>query len=309
MDAGDFVLPVDKPEGPTSHDVVGMARRALGTRRVGHTGTLDPFASGVRVLCFGRATRLAEYLPGLDKRYVAQARRGVATDTLDREGEVVAEDDGWSKLSAEAVETALRSFVGEVQQVPPQFSAKKVHGEAMHRKARRGERVELAPVSITVHGMELLHFDAPHVTFDVRCSTGTYVRALARDLGRALGVGAHLTALRRTSVGPFQLDDALAVDDLERAEAVQARRVSPLRALGHLPTVEVEEREAVRIRHGQRVRIETPVAPGDGGAGPAAGPVAVAQRSDLVVVAQGAELVAVARLEDGVVKPTKVFPA
>lgn len=309
MDAGDFVLPVDKPEGPTSHDVVGMARKALGTRRVGHTGTLDPFASGVLVLCIGRATRLAEYLTGLDKRYVAQARLGVATGTLDREGEVVAEDDGWSKLSTEAVETALRSFVGEVQQVPPQFSAKKVDGEAMHRKARRGERVELPPVSITVHGMELIDFDAPDVTFGVRCSTGTYVRALARDLGHALGVGAHLTALRRTSVGPFELDDALAVDDLERVEAVQARRVSPLRALGHLPTVEVEESEAVRIRHGQRVRIETTVAPGDVGAEPAAGLVAVAQGSDLVAVAQGADLVAVARLEDGVLKPTKVFPA
>lgn len=298
MDAGGYVLPVSKPVGPTSHDVVAMARRSLGIRRVGHTGTLDPFASGLLVLCVGRATRLAEYLSGLDKTYVAEARLGVSTDTLDREGTVVAEDDGWRALDAESVATGLQSFVGEIQQVPPQFSAKKVDGEAMHRRARRGERLELPPVSVRVHSAELLRFEPPSVEFTVHCSTGTYIRALARDLGEALGVGAHLTSLRRTTVGPFDVTDAVSVEDLEQADIVRAARVPPLAALSHLATVEVNEGEAARIRHGQRVRIEAPV-----GARP------VAEGDHLVAVAHDDQLVAVARFEDGVVKPSKVFAA
>ncbi|NNL31137.1 MAG: tRNA pseudouridine(55) synthase TruB [Gemmatimonadetes bacterium] len=302
---GDYVLPVDKPEGPTSHDVVAMARRGLGTRRVGHTGTLDPFASGLLVLCVGRATRLAEYLSGLDKRYAAEARLGVSTDTLDREGELIEEDDGWKTVKIEAVEAALRTLEGRIQQVPPQYSAKKVGGEAMHRKARRGESVDLAPVAVDVYELQLLRFEPPTVTFGVHCSTGTYVRALARDLGKALGVGAHLTALRRTSVGPFDLEDAVEANDLGQADAVEASRVSPLAALSHLPTLQVADDVAARVRHGQRVRMGTP------GVGADALPVdAVAgSAARLVAVAHADDLVAVGRLEDGVLKPAKVFPA
>ncbi|MDX1495898.1 MAG: tRNA pseudouridine(55) synthase TruB [Longimicrobiales bacterium] len=295
MDAGDYVLPVDKPEGPTSHDVVAMARKALGTRKIGHTGTLDPFASGLLVLCVGRATRLAEYLTGLEKSYVARARLGVTTDTLDREGDVVEERDGWQDLTRKRIEEGLSAFVGEVRQVPPQFSAKKVGGEAMHRKARRGETVALDPVPVTIHSMELLAVELPDITFAVRCSTGTYVRALARDVGQRLGVGAHLTELRRTRVGAFSVDDALTVEDLEDADRVASARIVPADAMSHLPRVELDDAGAARIRHGQRVPVPAASLPG------AAIGAVIAVLDD--------DLVAVARLEDGVLRPSKVFPA
>lgn len=308
---GDYVLPVDKPVGPTSHDVVAMARRALGTRRIGHTGTLDPFASGLLVLCVGRATRLAEYLTGLDKTYVAEARLGIATDTLDREGVVVATDTNWEAVDSAAVEGCLSTFVGPQEQVPPQYSAKKVDGEAMHRKARRGESVDLAPVPVEVYSLELLRFEPPHVTFSVHCSSGTYVRALARDIGHTLGVGAHLTALRRTRVGSFCVDGAVAVEDLENHGAVVAARCAPLTALSHLAVLSVDEAEAVRIRHGQRLRVQartgggadSPRSPVDQGTGPG-----VRSGDALVAVARAGDLVAIARIDDGVLKPTKVFP-
>jgi len=159
----DFVVPIDKPEGPTSHDIVGAVRRALGTRRVGHTGTLDPFASGLLLMCIGRATRLAEYLSDLDKSYEAVARLGVTTDTLDLKGEVVCERSGWVDLDIDRVTAAVMGFQGTLDQVPPQFSAKKVDGEAMHRRARRGERVELPPCKVTVHEIVLLSMDSTTV--------------------------------------------------------------------------------------------------------------------------------------------------
>lgn len=295
-----FVLPVDKPEGPTSHDVVAQARRALGTRKIGHTGTLDPFASGLLILCVGRATRLAEYLTGLPKSYVAEARLGVETDTLDREGRVVAETDGWERLTREEIESAATTLVGEIEQVPPQFSAKKVGGEAMHRRARRGETVELAPAPVTIYDLEVDEVDLPRVTFRVRCSSGTYVRALARDLGAGLGVGAHLTALRRTAVGGLEVERAVSLDALDDAEAVEAARLSPVDALAHLSRIEVDAGAARRIRHGQRIRHaqESHVehVEDDGDLQP-------------VLVTRGGELVAVADIEGGVLKPRKVFPA
>lgn len=304
-----FVLPVDKPEGPTSHDVVALARRALGTRKIGHTGTLDPFASGLLVLCVGRATRLAEYLTGLPKSYVAEARLGVETDTLDREGRVVAETDVWAGLTRDEIESATTALVGEIEQVPPQFSAKKVGGEAMHRKARRGETVELPPVPVTIYALEVHEVDLPRVTFSVRCSSGTYVRALARDLGAGLGVGAHLTALRRTAVGGLDVERAASLDALDVVEVVEAARLSPVDALAHLARIEVDADAARRIRHGQRIHHAKESR--------TAAESRTAQKSrvehdgDLepVLVTRGGELVAVADVEGGVLKPRKVFPA
>ncbi|NIP58321.1 MAG: tRNA pseudouridine(55) synthase TruB, partial [Gemmatimonadetes bacterium] len=203
----DGVLPVDKPVGPTSHDVVARARRALDTGRIGHTGTLDPFASGLLLLCVGPATRLSEYLTALEKSYVAVARLGVGTDTLDPEGAVVERSDSWSELDRARIEEASASFLGRREQVPPQFSAKKVGGEAMYARARRGERVELSPIPVEIHELELLGVDLPDVRLRIRCSSGTYVRALARDLGAALGEPAHLAELRRTAVGSFRVQD------------------------------------------------------------------------------------------------------
>lgn len=327
--AGDFVLPVDKPEGPTSHDVVATARRALGIRRIGHTGTLDPFASGLLVLCVGRATRLSQYLSGLDKSYVAEARLGIETDTLDRDGAVVAESDGWSGLELEVVEAALSSLVGDVEQVPPQFSAKKVAGEAMYRKARRGERVALAPVSVTVHEIELVAVRLPTVRFAVRCTTGTYIRAIARDLGARLGVGAHLTELRRISIGRFRVAAAVSLDELADEQRVARALVAPIDAVGHLARVEVDAETAERLRHGQRVRhldepklgteprseraddalvgrADSALASGSGGTPPfESGPVS--REPGVVAVSRAGDLLAIGRLEDRVLRPIKVF--
>jgi tRNA pseudouridine55 synthase len=296
---GDYVLPVDKPAGPTSHDVVAAARRALGTRRVGHTGTLDPFASGLLLLCVGRATRLAEYLSGLDKRYEATARLGVETDTLDHDGEVVREAE-LAGLAPEAVLDALAGFAGAQDQVPPQYSAKKVAGEAMHRRARRGEQVELEPVRVTVYSVEALEVTLPEVRFAVHCSSGTYIRAIARDLGRALGVGAHLTALRRTAIGRFSVEDAVAVDQLDDTEGVAAARIAPIDAVGHLREIAVGEEEADRLRHGQRLRVEAPATDGTEDA-------AASRSPERVAVAHAGTLLAIGDLDDGVLRPRKVF--
>ncbi len=286
-DAG-MVLPVDKPVGPTSHDVVAEARKALGTRKIGHTGTLDPFASGLLMLCVGPATRIAEYLSGMDKSYVATARLGESTTTDDIEGETVASHAGWSSLDADRIAEALNGFVGAQDQVPPQYSAKKIDGEAMYHKARRGEYVALEPNRVTIHDAELLSVDLPTVRFSVRCSTGTYIRAIARDLGEALGVGAHLTALRRIAVGNFDVDRAIPLSSLGDGAEVARVRLTPLEALEHLPSWDVDPETARRLAHGQRVPC------------PEAG-------STPLIVSAGGALLAVGEASGGVFKPSKVF--
>ena len=285
----DFVLPVDKPEGPTSHDIVGAVRRSLGLRRVGHTGTLDPFASGLLLVCVGRATRLAEYLSGLDKTYEAVAKLGETTDTLDREGEVLRRRDGWVGLGPERIEEALAGLRGPIEQIPPAFSAKKVRGEAAHRRVRRGESVELGPASVTVHALELMSLELPLVGLRVRCSTGTYVRALARDLGETLGVGAHLVGLRRRAVGAFGVETAIGLDDLDDAEVVSRAAIEPLDALAHLPSFVADDTEAIRLRQGRAVDVVDGALEG------------------LVAVAHGGELLAVGESAGGVLRPRKVF--
>lgn len=250
------VLPVDKPAGWTSHDVVARARRALGERRVGHTGTLDPFATGLLLLCVGEATRLAEYLTGLDKVYEATLRLGVATDSGDLDGAVVATSEAWPGVGAGAVEGALRALRGEVWQTPPALSAKKVGGVPAHRRVRRGEDVALEPRRIEVHELEMTLFDPPVVGLRVRCSSGTYVRALARDLGEALGVGAHLTALRRTAVGPYGVDGAVPVEEFEAGREAAARALlPPLAAVRHLPSLEVDAEGAADLARGRAVEV------------------------------------------------------
>ncbi|NJD18085.1 MAG: tRNA pseudouridine(55) synthase TruB [Gemmatimonadetes bacterium] len=256
------VLPVDKPVGVTSHDVVAYARRALGERRIGHTGTLDPFASGLLLLCVGEATRIAEYLAGMDKAYDATARLGVATDSGDRDGSVLATSDAWRGVSRAALEAALAGFRGPLEQLPPSLSAKKVDGVPAHRRVRRGEEVTLRPQRVTVHELELLCFEPPDVGLRLRCSPGTYVRSLARDLGAALGVGAHLTTLRRTSVGPFAVDSAARLADLDDRARVEAVLLRPLAALGHLPRCTVDPDSARHLKHGRAVEVpDAPDAP------------------------------------------------
>ncbi|MFL5542397.1 MAG: tRNA pseudouridine(55) synthase TruB [Longimicrobiaceae bacterium] len=285
------MLPVDKPVGPTSHDAVAAVRRALKTRVVGHTGTLDPFASGLLLVCAGRATRLAEYLTGLPKTYVATMRLGAATDTDDLTGRVTGGADDLRAVTREQVMAALQAQVGTIEQLPPTYSAKKVDGERMYAAARRGEAVERKPVAVTVYAIRVLRMDLPDVEFEVECGAGTYIRAIARDVGAALGAGGHLRALRRTKVGPHAVDGAVPLDALGDAGRVRAALLSPLAAVSHLPRVTVDEAGIAALRHGRAVP-----APGDA---PEAAPLALAS-------AEG-ELLAIGERFDNIIRPRKVF--
>ena len=257
------VLVVDKPVGPTSFAVLRQVRRALmrasgGAERapkLGHGGTLDPMASGVLPVCVGEATKVIPFLLDADKEYLAAVRFGVETDTLDATGQVVSEKPT-GDLDAARVEAALTGFRGEIEQVPPMFSALKHHGKPLYRYARAGQTVERAPRRVKVYEIALLAFEVPdRARLRVRCSKGTYIRSLAADLGRQLGVGAHLTELRRTASGPFVLAQALSLGDID-AWVDQGRPlpfVSLREALAHLPAVTVGEALAWRLARGQRV--------------------------------------------------------
>lgn len=209
------LLVIDKPSRITSHDVVQHVRRALRVKQVGHTGTLDPMATGVLVVCVGVATRVSEYLLGHDKAYRATIRLGVETDTYDATGEVVATQP--VNIEREALEAALTQFVGATQQTPPMHSAIKRDGQKLYELARAGIEVERESRSVIMHTIDLIDYQSPDVTIDVRSSAGTYIRSLAHDLGAALGTGAHLIALRRTIVGPFGLDQAIGLAEFEAA--------------------------------------------------------------------------------------------
>ncbi len=263
-DPTDGLLVVDKPGGWTSHDVVGRVRRLAGTRKVGHAGTLDPMATGVLVLGVNRATRLLTYLVGADKEYTATIRLGQATVTDDAEGEVTAAA-GAAPLPPGALESALAPLRGPIDQVPSSVSAIKVDGQRSYARVRGGEQVELAARPVVIHRFDVLDqrgataADGTAVTdldVVVGCSSGTYVRALARDLGAALGTGGHLTALRRTRVGPFTLDGAADLAALGTAH--EAGRPVPLLSLtaasrAVFPVRELSERETTAVRYGQRV--------------------------------------------------------
>ncbi|HET7230000.1 MAG TPA: tRNA pseudouridine(55) synthase TruB [Longimicrobium sp.] len=287
------VLPVDKPEGPTSHDVVARVRRALGTRAVGHTGTLDPFASGLLLVCVGPATRLAEYLTGLPKVYVATMRLGAATDTDDLTGEVIGGSDAWRSVTREQVEAALQAQVGTIQQLPPIYSAKKVDGERMYAAARRGEAVERKPATVNIYSIRLLGMDLPDVEFEVECGAGTYIRAIARDAGDLLGVGGHLRTLRRTRVGPHAVERAVPLDLLDQAERVREAMLTPLEAVAHLPRAIVDEPGIAALRHGRALSASAEI--------PAGRPVALATEEGT--------LLAIGERSGDLIQPRKVFVA
>ena len=229
------VLLVDKPSGLTSHDVVDRIRRAAGTRRVGHTGTLDPAATGLLVLCIGAATRLSEHLTGLDKVYEGTMRLGLTTDSYDLDGTILQERDV-PELAIADIQDACNAFIGDIQQVPPMVSAVKVGGERLYKKARAGETVEREARAVTVSEFEVLSYTKPDALIRVRCTRGTYVRSLCHDVGEALGCGAALAALRRTFVGRYSVADALPVDAYVSRPDVEARLMSMDTALD-LPTV------------------------------------------------------------------------
>jgi tRNA pseudouridine55 synthase len=262
------ILIIDKPAGWTSHDVVARARRVLREKRVGHTGTLDPFATGVLVLLVGRATRLAQFLSGSEKEYEATIRLGFATDTGDLTGERRggAEVADCAGVSRAALESALANLRGEIEQVPPMYSAKKVAGKKLYELARQGREVERKAARVRVSEFEIVadadgSFIKSNVegTCDVRarvvCSAGTYVRTLAESAGENLGTGAHLAALRRTRAGAFTLESAASLEELPRLCEEGARFLVPVEvALPHLPAAHLTAEEALRVRHGAAVR-------------------------------------------------------
>jgi tRNA pseudouridine55 synthase len=261
---------VDKPQGMTSHDVVARIRRLAGTRRVGHAGTLDPMATGVLVVGVEKATRLLGHLALSEKEYSATIRLGQATDTDDAEGQVIAEAPA-AGIGREAIEAAAGALTGEIQQTPPGYSAVKVAGQRAYRLARQGAPPELAARAVTVrdftvHAVRrsggLLDVDA-----SVTCSSGTYIRALARDLGAALGVGGHLTALRRTRVGPYTVAGAQTLDQLAAAFTMIGLADA---AAAAFPAVDLSEDQARRVAHGARIALGEVVWPA-GSAGPVAG--------------------------------------
>lgn len=280
----DGFLPVDKPAGPTSHDVVAAARRRWGTRRVGHAGTLDPFATGLLLVLVGRATRLAPYLVGLSKRYTGTIRLGARTDTDDATGRVVEERSAQTVTDA-GIGAAMEALTGEIAQVPPTYSAKKLGGQPAHRRVRRGEDVALAAQPVTVHRFAMTGRDGDDVTFDAEVGSGTYLRALARDLGASLGCGAHLTALRRTAVGPWRVDDAV---PLAAVEDGSAELLSPSDALPHLPHHAILPEERELIRTGRPI------------------PDGAAEGEAVALMADGV-LVAVAEAADGRLQPRVVL--
>jgi tRNA pseudouridine55 synthase len=249
----DGVLVVNKPVGPTSHDVVICARRSLGVSRVGHTGTLDPQASGVLPLVLGQATRLAQHLTASDKEYEATIRFGIVTDTHDAAG-VVMRDTGAVPPLAD-MEAALRRFLGTFEQTPPLYSAKMVGGERSYVRARSGKPIQPQPVSVTVYALELVSLEGAYARVRVRCSAGFYVRALAHDLGEALGVGAILEGLVRTEAAGFGLADSLSLEDLVTAPRIELRnRVRPIEALlADIPSAPLTAEGVRWARHGREL--------------------------------------------------------
>lgn len=248
------VLVVEKPVGLTSHDVVQIIRKGTNIRRAGHTGTLDPRASGVLVVLLGPAVRLSEYVSASDKRYQAIIRLGASTDTYDAEGEVMTRSP--VEITEEQFQEALPQFMGEIEQVPPPYSAVKVKGRKAYDMARNGEEVELKPRMIHVYSLELLEWATPEAVIDIYCSSGTYVRSLAHDLGKVLGCGAHLTGLRRTKSGRFTLRDAVPLRKLREAfdSGTWYQYLIPAaEALSDWPAIELDQEQIEAIRHGHRI--------------------------------------------------------
>lgn len=250
------LLVLDKPEGMTSFQVIHEARRRLRVKKAGHTGTLDPMATGVLPVCLGEATRIVPFILEGDKSYEATVRLGAATDTQDRTGRIIAEAPV-PHLTAADLEAVLARFRGAIDQAPPMFSAVRIDGKRLYELARQGKEVERAARRVTIYALALLELSVPDLRLRVRCSKGTYVRTLAHDIGEALGCHAHLTALRRTESAGFTLDQTIALNDLNRLprDEIEKRLLSPERALGFLPGVTVPDDLVPRLVQGQRLPV------------------------------------------------------
>jgi tRNA pseudouridine55 synthase len=275
---------VAKPAGPTSHDVVDIVRRALGEERVGHLGTLDPFAKGLLVLVVGRATRLAAYTAEWPKAYEGVIRLGVTTETDDPTGAVVATAP-WTGITPAQLAAVIASFRGRYEQRPPAYSAVKIAGERAYARARRGEAVEPAAREVDIRELEIVEAAVPDLQFRATVSGGTYLRSLARDIGAKLGCGAHLVALRRTAVGPLRLEDAVPPESVTRAVVRDAAVL-----VGHLPRRQVDTNERDAVVHGRPIQSTR-----------------IADTGYPIALFAGEELVAVAELVGEVLKPRVVL--
>ena len=283
----DGVVAIDKPAGMTSHDVVDAVRKALGTRRVGHGGTLDPDATGVLVVGVGKATRFLSFAQESPKRYVARLRFGSTTSTPDASGEVLETHPG--EVGRDEVFTELKRFVGPIEQIPPMVSAVKIGGERLHAKARRGEEVERPPRKVSIYELTPLGFDAEdpvELDMEVLCSAGTYVRTLAHDIGASLGCGAHLRTLRRTAAGGFTLEDTIDLDSLN-----SDRLLPPASLVQHLPATRVDDEAAALVADGRPLPAPSDLPDGE-----------------LTAVLQGDDLLAVYRRSGERIKAERVLP-
>ncbi len=302
----DGALIIDKPAGMTSHDVVARVRKIIGERRVGHTGTLDPFATGVLVILVGRATRLAQFLSGAEKEYEAVIRLGYATDTGDVTGRSTTETQRFTEVHRDAIEAAFASLRGEIEQTPSMYSAKKVAGRKLYELARRGEEIERKPIRVTISKFESISHDDGLLqqnndgTCDLKvrviCSAGTYVRVLAEDFGARLSVGAHLVELRRTRAGRFEIADANTLDrlsELAKSDLIERDLISPDNVLSHLPVVQLNADDVTRALHGIDLQMENSEWP----------------RGQLVRMSFGSELIAVGTYAPSrnIVHPTVVI--
>lgn len=284
------ILLLDKPQGLTSNQALGRAKFLLGLRKAGHTGALDPMATGLLPLCFGEATKVSAFLLDADKGYLTDVRLGVSTDSGDADGEITARH-AVPPLDRARIEAVLDGFRGPIDQVPPMFSALKHQGRRLHELARAGIEVERKPRRVIIHALELLDHDPERLTLRVVCSKGTYIRSLAMDIGEALGCGAHLTALRRERSGPFRLDDAVTLETLEALgqEGARALLQPPDSALSDLPALSVDAVAAQALRHGQGVATG-------------------ATETDPVRIYTGATFVGLGRVEaDGWLRPRRLF--
>lgn len=298
------IVVVDKPAGITSYDVVRLFKRVMPRVKIGHLGTLDPLATGVLPLLLGEGTKLVPFLETGEKVYEAALHLGVATDTQDREGQVLRSTDiADYDLSPQHIETVLQHFRGRVMQRPPMYSALKHDGEPLYKLARRGEEAERSLREVEIYELQVTEIDPPVLRLHIECSKGTYIRTMAHDIGEQLGCGAHLAELRRIRNGPFGLEDALAVDDIEdvaHKRKIKERIIPLSRAVGFLPAVELGEAAALQVRNGQAIRLE-----GDHHRVDENGTVV------RVVARKGGGLVAVGGIEriegDLVLKPLRVF--
>ena len=278
-------LNVYKSQGKTSHDVVAILRRITKIKQIGHTGTLDPFAEGVLPICIGKATRLIEYLDD-DKAYIGTVQLGKSTTTYDTEGEEVNISN--KKVTLEEIEVVLSNFRGEIEQLPPIYSAIKVNGKKLYEYARKGEEVEIKPRRVNIYKLEVVNFDEEKQTLDlhIECSKGTYIRSIAHDIGEALGCYGHLIKLVRIKAGMFNIDKSIRLDDINSVEKIRENLINPIEYLNY-PKLELNDTQKEKISHGN--------------------PISISAENGISILIHNKEFIAIADIQNNQAKALKVF--